>query len=238
MTNPCLKMDLSLNKRGLGLEHMGYIYKIVNNVNDKVYVGKTCRTLTIRWKEHCKHCNEGVDYPIYRAMKKYGIDAFHMELIEECNNADICNKEKYWIKYYNSYENGYNATRGGDGNYIVDVDYILSLWEQGYNMTEIENITHHTRKTISNHLKGCLGNFDGRKNRKIAKSDYPKSRPKNVCGKQVAQIDKQNGQIIQIFPSARQAERDTGINHGHISEVCNKTSKRKTAGGFKWKYIE
>ena len=77
---------------------MGYIYKIVNNVNDKVYVGKTCRTLTIRWKEHCKHCNEGVDYPIYRAMKKYGIDAFHMELIEECNNTDICNVGSYLFK--------------------------------------------------------------------------------------------------------------------------------------------
>ena len=43
-------------------------------------------------------------------------------------------------------------------------------------------------------------------------------------------------QEIAIFPSAYEAWKQTGCNHRHISEVCQ--GKRRTTGGFKWKYFE
>lgn len=44
------------------------------------------------------------------------------------------------------------------------------------------------------------------------------------------------GEELNVFPSAYEASKQTGCNHRHISEVCQ--GKRKTTGGFKWKYFE
>lgn len=50
---------------------------------------------------------------IVKAIKKYGKENFIIELIEEVRTEDLDNREKYWISYYNSYEEGYNCTKGG-----------------------------------------------------------------------------------------------------------------------------
>jgi hypothetical protein len=50
-------------------------------------------------------------------MRKYGIDNFNIEVIEECPEEDLILREAYWISYYDSYKNGYNMTEGkGEGN--------------------------------------------------------------------------------------------------------------------------
>ena len=87
-----------------------YVYKIQCKVNNKLYVGK----------HQTKKLKDGYfagGYLIKKALNKYGKDNFEREIIEFCQNEeDVCNKEKYWIKYYNScYPNGYNITEGGEG---------------------------------------------------------------------------------------------------------------------------
>ena len=52
---------------------------------------------------------------LYKAFKKYGLDNFEFSIIEECLPEDRFKREKYWIDYYNTYEDGYNETRGGEG---------------------------------------------------------------------------------------------------------------------------
>lgn len=96
---------------------MGYIYKISNSINDKVYIGQTLYPIEKRWQEHCNACKRKQlqHRPLYSAMQKYGIKNFHIELLEECDNDLLDSKEQYWIAYYNSYNKGYNATIGGDG---------------------------------------------------------------------------------------------------------------------------
>ena len=54
-------------------------------------------------------------------------------------------------------------------------------------------------------------------------------------GKAVIGINKVSGLILE-FPSLREAERQTGINQGHICDCCN--GKRKSAGGYYWHYVE
>ena len=59
---------------------MGYIYKITNNINGKSYIGKTERTIEIRWKEHLRHIASLQDrLPLYKAMAKYGKENFIVE---------------------------------------------------------------------------------------------------------------------------------------------------------------
>lgn len=97
----------------------GYIYKITNNINGKVYIGQTIQRPIDRWYRHCqKQClsdNER-NMAIKRAIFKYGKENFTFEIIESIENYTrniLDEREIYWISFYNSYELGYNCTKGG-----------------------------------------------------------------------------------------------------------------------------
>lgn len=93
------------------------VYKIWNDVNDKLYIGITAKPLEHRWKQHLEKSNRGVDTHLYNAMRKYGTDKFHIAQIDVAESyADLLEKEKYYIGLYDSYNNGYNMTYGGDTN--------------------------------------------------------------------------------------------------------------------------
>lgn len=97
---------------------MGIIYKITNQINQKIYIGLTRNSLQRRFSQHKYEANHGVDRPLYRAMRKYGIDNFTIEVIDSANDlSTLKQKEQYWIQFYDSYGghgHGYNATKGGD----------------------------------------------------------------------------------------------------------------------------
>ena len=60
--------------------------------------------------------------PLYNAMNKYGPENFSIEQIEECNSDIVNEQEIYWIEFYGSFKNGYNATFGGDGKHYADYE--------------------------------------------------------------------------------------------------------------------
>ncbi len=93
------------------------VYKITNSINDKVYVGRTVHTLKNRWEGHLKRFYAGDKRAIYCAMRKYGVDNFKIELIEECSSyEDMVYKEAYYCKQLNAYTHGYNMTTAGEIN--------------------------------------------------------------------------------------------------------------------------
>lgn len=62
-------------------------------------------------------------------MNKYGIENFFIEEIEEVENPDKLNeREVFWIEYFGTFKNGYNATSGGDGKSFVDYELIYNLF--------------------------------------------------------------------------------------------------------------
>ena len=80
-------------------------------MNNKSYIGQTTRTIEERWSEHLKEARANrSNHPIYRAIRKYGSENFTISLIEEVSNDKLDMREKYWIQYYDTYKNGYNAT--------------------------------------------------------------------------------------------------------------------------------
>lgn len=94
-----------------------YIYKISNNFDENLYVGFTSRSIEERWKQHVYLSNKSESF-LHRAIKKYGIDNFKIEVIAKSSNIEYCRDvlEPYYIKQYNSYApNGYNMTLGGEG---------------------------------------------------------------------------------------------------------------------------
>lgn len=94
---------------------MGFIYIIQNNINDKVYIGQTTRTVEIRWNEHIR-CAKSIrksKSKLYQAMAKIGIEHFEIKTLFECDNSTLDDEEQYYINQYNSYKDGYNSTPGG-----------------------------------------------------------------------------------------------------------------------------
>lgn len=97
---------------------MGYIYKITNDINDKVYIGQTskCRP-NDRWSQHksdSKNLREEDHSALHLAMHKYGVEKFHFEILEEADISLLDEREIYWISFYNSkVPNGYNISEGG-----------------------------------------------------------------------------------------------------------------------------
>lgn len=95
------------------------IYKVTNIINNKVYIGLS-RNIEERWKRHrSRPFNSNYsEYNslFYRAIRKYGLNNFIFEVLEECPENILSEKEKYWINYYksNDYNYGYNMTEGGE----------------------------------------------------------------------------------------------------------------------------
>ena len=204
---------------------MAYIYKITNKLNGKIYIGKTTKTIEERYKEHCndymKDRNE--NRPLYRAMKKYGIKNFSIEEIEECSTSNSSERETYWIEYYNSFSNGYNATRGGDGKAYIDRELVYKTYLNVLNIRKTAELCNCCTETVSTILKEY--NFSSIE----LKANGHLSRRKPV-----AKIDKNTNEIIEIYASVADAENANG-NTRHIAQVCN--GNRKTAAGYKWKYL-
>ena len=96
----------------------GYIYIITNSKSHHKYVGQTLQTIEKRWHQH-KLDSKKYDYPLYRAMKKYGLNSFEINEIEKCVSKNkiklsriLDEKEIYWISYFDTFNNRYNSTIG------------------------------------------------------------------------------------------------------------------------------
>lgn len=88
------------------------IYIITNDFNDKAYIGQSIDA-DKRFKEHCKGYTDYVSL-INRAINKHGKEHFTYKILER-QISNYNEREKYWIKYYNTIvPNGYNLTEGGE----------------------------------------------------------------------------------------------------------------------------
>lgn len=95
---------------------MSYIYKISNDLNNFVYIGQTKGSIQARFKEHCYDSKRDCQNKFHKAIKDLGVEHFKVELIEECPNSQLDEREKYWIAFYDSYNNGYNSNKGGQSS--------------------------------------------------------------------------------------------------------------------------
>lgn len=93
------------------------IYKIENLINNKCYIGQSVN-IKRRWKAHKEASknikNKTYDFPLYKAIRKYGLENFSFEILEICSENLLNEKEKYYVKYFDSYNNGYNQDEGGN----------------------------------------------------------------------------------------------------------------------------
>lgn len=93
------------------------IYRVINKINGKSYIGKTEKTLEKRREWHFASVKQNSKFAFHRALAKYGSDSFDWLIIDTANNLhDLNAKEQRYIKLYESFgPTGYNMTAGGEG---------------------------------------------------------------------------------------------------------------------------
>jgi len=225
----------------------GIIYVAECTINGKRYVGQTIRKFEERQAHHKKD-SEVCDFKFYRAIRKYGWDNFNWAVIVEgIENIDSLNRlEQYWIKELDTFESGYNSTTGGEGYIVSDEAKMkISKAHKGLHWSEEtkkkiserlkgRHLSEETKKKMSESHKGKYLSEETKK--KMSESRKGRTGVNNPHSKPVLQLDKETGEVIAEFAGVREAERVTGIYHSSISNVCR--GKRKSAGGYYWKYKE
>lgn len=210
----------------------GIIYKVTNLINGKLYIGLTTKNLEKRRKEHVKQVNNDSQLAFHRAIRKYGLDNFIWEVIDNAENKDeLCNKEIYWISYYKTYtqlknSNGYNMTVGGEGGtgrvFSEETKQIMSELKKG--LFDGENNPmygkHHTKETANKISKSLKGKYVG---------------GKNPRAKAIIQLTL-DGDFVAEHSNAKEVAvtRFNAVNGTNIIQCCR--GVRKTAYGFIWVY--
>jgi group I intron endonuclease len=97
------------------MEKKGIVYAVTNKETKMVYVGLTTKSLEERKKDHNKKSKKGKSYAFQNAIATYGPEAFKWEKVDTANTIDeLAEKEKAYILKYNSKEDGYNQSEGGE----------------------------------------------------------------------------------------------------------------------------
>lgn len=201
---------------------MGYIYRIYNDINNKSYIGLTTNTVETRWKKHLAN-SAFVKYHLYNAMRFYGVEHFFIETLEEVDNKNLAIREQYWIQKYDSFNNGYNETLGGEGNQLYNKTDFYNLWDSGYSINEISKELNCVRSTVYEALLDY-------KNYSIEESLRRRSigNQKKVC-----QFNLQ-GQLLNTFDSLKEATLAVNASKSAISQCCAMVPGHKTVKGYFW----
>lgn len=205
------------------------------------------------------------NYLFHRAIRKYGIENFKIQILAENipTQEKMNDYEIFFIKRYNTLVNnkkGYNVASGGsNGNSFAgkteeemneikrkisealkgkkcseETKQKLSEAKKGENHPNYsKHLSEETKQKISEAHKGKK--YSESTKQKISKNHADVKGKNNPQAKRVAQYDKQ-GNLIRIYDYITQVEEELGINHSSIIKCCK--GKRKSAGGFVWKYAE
>ena len=210
---------------------MGYIYKITNNINGKCYVGKTERTIEVRWSEHIRPSRWKMDLPLYRAFLKYGIDNFSIEEVEECDNAILDEREIYWINYFDTYKKGYNCTAGGEGGikiYDEYIDMIIERYQSGERLDQLCKEYHYAYINVCREMQ----------NRGIFPNTF--AGPEKLS-KKIYAVDPYTLKVVAEYESISAAGRalcKEGNNPRAIANhICKQKDTQHITHGFLWRTI-
>lgn len=221
------------------------IYKITNIKNGRVYVGQTVGSLGKRWNEHSTSMKNS---PLYNAFRKYGKENFKIETICSALSPEHLNSlEQHFIKYFNSFHpDGYNLTSGGDSAYTRSEH---SRDKQRSAMLG-HTVSVETRAKISKTLtgrpgirKGAVLSAETRQKiseiqigRKASEETKAKMKASKLGGKAYNSKPVMCIETGIVYGSTGEAARALNLQQTSISAIC--LGKRKSTGGFTFKFIE
>ena len=234
------------------------VYFHTNIDNNKVYVGITSQKVASRWGKNGKNYLETkkngdfIQPKFARAILKYEWEGFtHTIFAEGLSRDEACLMEMILIALYDSVENGYNITKGGEGT----VGIVMSEEEckrrseafKGQHMspqTEFKNghtFTPEVLQKLSDAKKGKPSWNKGLKGFNAGEKNVMK-RPevrakfkgaKNASARKVVQLDME-GNFIRVWDYMTQVQEELSFNVANLTACCR--GRIKSAYGYKWQY--
>lgn len=159
------------------------IYKILNIINGKCYIGKTEQSLEKRWARHLYLVKSGKNRYLYDAIRCYGVDNFKLEIIETCESrTQLDEREKFWISHFKTTEKqfGYNMNEGGTGGrHTQEVIDKIAEKRRGRKLTQEHkdkiSRSHKGKIKTSEHLENISKGLTG-----IKRSDETKKKLREI----------------------------------------------------------
>lgn len=227
-----------------------YIYKIECLINGRVYIGQT-KNKTKRLQEHKRTLekNEHHSISLQRAWNKYGKKNFSFEIIEECDSSNVDERERYWIKFYNSNNPnyGFNMESGGNKHKSHNIisklklrNYALKVhrWQGKNNPNYGGHLWNDERREKYSKMNEEMWTEEMRKRQsKIMKQVYNLDNALDAVRVKVVKLTLQ-GEYIDTYNSITEAAQSVGQenNTAHICDCCK--GNRRSAYGFIWIYYD
>lgn len=228
------------------------IYRHICILNNKSYIGYTTRSMEERWKEHIGMVNLGSKLHFHNAIRKHGINNFiHQILFEGVFEQlkDIHKLEQKYIEEYNTYNKGYNSTKGGEG--CVGLIVSKETKEKLRNISLKENLSEEKLLKMRNAKLGIKLSIETRKKLSIShKGKEFSDKHKNNLSKQKIKFysdenkRKESGQYHSKKYNLINEKLNININIKNLKQYCidnnlnykiiHKTIKRKTCTKEGW----
>ncbi len=189
------------------------VYKATNTLNNKVYIGQTIQRLYDRKSKHIyKAFNSDEKNHFYNAIRKYSVDAFLWEIIDEAKTIEELNaKEIYWINKYNSIECGYNTNEGGKNRKLSKVHKKkISDSLKGHKLSK--DTRNKISQTVRKHLRDNGHPLSGKP---ISKGHKIKLQIK------VRKLNPKTKEVLKDYKSITEASEDLGCSIALVSLAVN-----------------
>lgn len=210
----------------------GIIYSVKNIITGEYYIGATTKSMNERKKDHLQKSEKKVGSYFQEAIATYPTESFVWETIDTANTLDeLAEKEKKYIKKYDSNHNGFNSDNGGGFKKTVyqydDEGKMIAKYE---GLSEIANKLNFDKRRISTACNSSTpfgGSFWSYKENDTFNLSYDQ---RKRC---VVQLDLA-GNFINQFSSVSEANCQTGVSKTCIARCCR--GEREKSKGFIWKY--
>ena len=210
------------------------IYKITNLANGKCYIGQSV-DIARRWNDHLNKLkqNKHRNSHLQSAFLMYGAEAFSFEIIEECSVEMLDELERFYIREFNSLDNGYNQESGGNPNKELSAELKsrISNTLKGKYAGEKHPLygKHHTAEAREKISKVQIGRKASAETKaKMSKARSGKNNPKATAVRCI--------ELNKVWDTQQEAAKELGINQSKISLVCN--GLRNKCGGYHWEFAE
>ena len=215
------------------------IYMITNKINNKKYIGQTLN-FKKRKKDHiCNAKDNKINTHLYLAMRKYGIENFKFDILEEVKKEELNDKEIYYIKKYDTFNTGYNMTNGGENVTLNNHEVrkkisntVKKQWEDGlynYRKTNIKKAITVAHKNASKRAKKMWENEELKKqiSKKISKK----------LSKPIIAYNKNEELMFESYQKAIDYFAKKNIRL-HKAQITRAKKQNKILFNYYWKGLE
>ena len=239
------------------------VYKITNLINNKCYIGSSIRVQE-RWQQHKNVAfnsnHKHYHYPLYQAFRKYGLENFSFEILNDNFNSaiEMQDYEKNMIIFFNSLSNGYNQTletycplldenirqqiiesKSSACAKVNDKEEIIEIYSSYHDAARQNNLIGR-ESAIRNVCKGLCSSCNGLIFRDIDKEKNIISKPiKNYKGrKAVVAIDIAKPENTIIFESISKAAQEFNTERKSIIQCIQGSSRYSTVKGYIFRELD